>query len=126
MPPLTERLKKYQEEVDLWEKLGRPIRTKERISEIYNENCAKCDKLISNFGVTRCDECGCLVNTSMTLNKLLFANCSCPIGKWDAEIKIEDTKTEIKKEENKIEDLPKVDSQLPPQKQVVVRRCCGN
>ena len=78
MPPLSERIKSYLEELKKWEEAGKPTRSKDSIVEIYDNYCAKCEHLTTSMGMTVCNICGCFCNRSMTINKIALATTTCP------------------------------------------------
>jgi hypothetical protein len=59
---------------------GSPKCTEKEIAERYNI-CKSCDFFQNNI----CTQCGCnLVREKVYMNKLAWADQSCPIGKWKA------------------------------------------
>jgi len=75
-------LKQYQKERKKWKEAGKPIRSKERMEEIYSI-CEKCpffnkeDGIIFDFD--ECDICGCNLHpTDTKLNKIAWATTHCP------------------------------------------------
>lgn len=120
MPPLIERIKAYREELDKWEKAGRPYRSKSEIEFIYKECCEKCEFLTSQMGMNVCDVCGCFINKSLTMNKIALATTHCPIDKWLAKETKENN--EIKQEKNIIMDSTEKNN--PPI--IGGSKCCKN
>lgn len=78
MPPLSERIKSYLAELKKWEDAGKPTRSKDRIAEIYDNCCAKCEHLTTSMGQTICNICGCFISKSMTINKIAWKTTRCP------------------------------------------------
>ena len=102
MPPLSERIKSYREELKKWEDAGKPLRSKEHIEEIFNTYCKNCEFLTTQLKLSVCDICGCFVNERQTLNKIALATTRCPKNppKWIEEInKLEQEKSIVKEEE---------------------------
>ena len=99
MPPLSERIKNYLEELNKWESAGKPTRSIDRIKELY-EVCKGCPNYFDTFGIGgRCNLCGCLINTGVTLNKLSLATTRCPDDppKWIEELEQEKNSIKIEK-----------------------------
>ena len=70
---------RYLAERARWEAAGRPLRSKERMAEIYDEICEPCD----SFADDMCEECGCSVRREgEEMNKLAWATTECPLKKW--------------------------------------------
>jgi hypothetical protein len=101
MPPLSERIKSYREELKKWEESGKPYRSKQEIERIFNTYCKECEFLTTQIGQTVCDICGCFINKSLTLNKIALGTTKCPKDKWDEELKQEKNIVAIKIEEQK-------------------------
>ena len=103
MPPLSERIKSYREELKKWEDAGKPLRSKGRIEEIFNTYCKKCEFLTTQIRLTICDRCGCFINQHQNLNKIAFATTRCPLEqpKWIEEINELEQEKNIGVEEEK-------------------------
>ena len=75
---------RYTRAIVRWIKAGRPIRTEERIADVYEIclNCRAMDKETHS-----CRYCGCRLGTGANplLNKIAMATERCPVGKWDME-----------------------------------------
>lgn len=71
---LTHRLDSYQQEREKWTKAGKPTRTPERIEQLFTAYCKPC----TNYSGTNCKICGCMINTTVGLNKLYWATTKCP------------------------------------------------
>ncbi len=75
LPSVTELAKNYKEERKQWVEAGKPMRTDERILQIYTEKCDPCDFRKKS----RCGICGCFVKPKGTLfNKLAWGTTKCP------------------------------------------------
>ena len=75
LPSITELAKNYAEERKKWVEAGKPIRTDERILEIYTKRCDPCD--FRREG--RCGLCGCFIKPKGTLfNKIAWGTTKCP------------------------------------------------
>ena len=80
-----------------WMAAGMPVRSPERIAELY-QVCNACDKYITTkTGQGRCSLCGCKVNLHGKMNKLLWATESCPLDppKWTADIDVPERTEEM-------------------------------
>lgn len=96
---------RYLEEKAKWKKAGKPVRTDEKIKELFSI-CVSCEhyKKISELSGS-CGICGChLKNTNTSLNKLAWATTKCPLEnpKWEEEqdfqsIQISQKEIEIEK-----------------------------
>lgn len=99
-----------------WIKMGRPVRTPEKIVELYNI-CSSCE----HFQKDRCMECGCYIKKhGIIMNKLALANTRCPLDepKWIEEPGFEpkELPTEIPIDEK---------SSIKDQKIIVPCNVCG-
>ncbi len=75
LPSITELAKNYKEERAKWIEAGKPVRTDERILEIYTQKCEPSDFRQSN----RCGISECFVKPKGTLfNKLAWGTTKCP------------------------------------------------
>lgn len=73
-----------------WVMAGRPVRSPERIAEIFDTLCKPCEffKPTRNPNDGSCEKCGCsLKRRGKLMNKIRLASESCPAGKWAAEVK---------------------------------------
>ena len=83
MHTLFSLLKKYLHARSKWIAAGRPLRTDERIAEIWDNYCSKCDKREAD----KCSMCGCFIRRHGTiLNKLAWGTERCDLGCWEVEI----------------------------------------
>lgn len=86
LPSITELATKYREERKKWVDAGKPVRTDERILQIYNEKCESCDFRRKN----RCGHCGCFVKPKGTmLNKIAWGTTRCAF--WRKPFWLEET-----------------------------------
>ena len=70
---------RYIKERLVWEAANRPLRSKERMVEIYDTICEPCD----SFDDDVCGECGCSIKREgEDMNKLAWATTECPLKKW--------------------------------------------
>jgi hypothetical protein len=76
----------YAKAVRRWNDAGRPVRSQQRVREIYERHCRPC--MFFNDG--HCSICKCHCNTSgvALANKLKMATERCPIipPRWKAEV----------------------------------------
>jgi hypothetical protein len=78
----------YKDEREKWEEAGRPVRSPERIKEIY-DICKECENyifIVPKLG--QCKICTCLLRPKgETMNKIAMATTNCPLDppKWVAE-----------------------------------------
>lgn len=73
---------KWAGAVTKWIRMGRPVRSDERVREIFEKYCQPCELYDSeNHG---CKKCGCNVSTDTAplANKLKLATEECPMGLW--------------------------------------------
>jgi hypothetical protein len=93
-------LQRYRAEKKKWQENGEPVRSDERVAEIYDTFCAPCEKFIPiPFFKERgqCRECTCLLSKDGDdLNKIRWATTECPLGKWSAEEQYREEKSESK------------------------------
>lgn len=90
LPPIAQRIRTYRQERRRWVKAGKPVRSPERVAEIFETLCRPCE----HFRRTRdeagaCAVCGCgIKKAGKLLNKALFATASCPLPqpKWTADV----------------------------------------
>lgn len=76
MPSLIKKAKSFLQSRHEWIKAGRPMRTPEKIKELYNNVCKVCPHYLSS-GYS-CDICGCYINEGTSWNKLAWATTRCP------------------------------------------------
>lgn len=83
---LKDNIVSYEQELDKWEKAGKPVRSPERMKEIFDTHCFHCPYYTGE----KCNICGCLINLTTGLNKLRWATTYCPHDppKWTADIPI--------------------------------------
>ena len=86
------RVGRYAAEIQTWLAAGRPVRSDERVREIYETICRPCEHF--NQERERCKACGCKLGLSRRalFNKLRMATTSCPLDepKWIAEVPMAD------------------------------------
>jgi hypothetical protein len=76
-------IERYKEERQKWIEEGQPVRSPERVEEIFNNYCKPCPKFIpiplfSNRG--QCGKCSCLLSSdSDKMNKIQWATTRCPL-----------------------------------------------
>ncbi len=86
LPSTTELAKNYATERKKWVEAGKPVRTDERILQIYNEKCEPCDFRRKN----RCGFCGCFIKPKGTkLNKIAWGTTRCAF--WRKPFWLEET-----------------------------------
>ena len=61
-----------------WIAAGWPVRSNEEVQRLYNDVCQPCPHFQRKDEKTRCALCGCRLNTTRGMNKLLWATESCP------------------------------------------------
>lgn len=79
----------YKEENRKWNDSGNPLRTPERINELF-QICSQCPHFVKLPLITtgQCSICSCFIKQhSNTLNKLAWATTECPDSpkRWEAE-----------------------------------------
>lgn len=104
-------LSQYIEEKKKWKEAGKPVRSIQRIQELYNicKGCEHFNKLTSKTG--QCKICTCFLRQNSTnKNKLAFATTRCPLEepKWTEEIILEQTEEAVE--------------EIPPQPQQFIQR----
>lgn len=82
---ITGRVLRWGRAVARWIRHGRPVRSNEQVEALY-AICESCNVFDRKKSI--CTICDCNVNlsTHATLNKLLMATESCPLGKWDVSV----------------------------------------
>jgi hypothetical protein len=83
--PLTlfSLFQKYRHARSKWIAAGRPLRSDERIAEIWDTHCKNCP----NREADHCKLCGCFIKRhGTTLNKIAWASEDCPAGLWSIDI----------------------------------------
>jgi len=85
-------VQQYEKEKRIWKKARKPIRSKERMEEIYSI-CEKCPFFNKGQGMVpgmdQCDICKCNLNpSSETLNKIAWGTTHCPDdpSRWGADV----------------------------------------
>lgn len=80
-------LQNYYGAVRNWIFHGRPVRSKERQQEIFDQFCSKCEKYDPEKHA--CKVCGCKVAAggAALKNKLAMATEGCPLGFFPADVK---------------------------------------
>ena len=119
---------RYVKERIKWELAGKPMRSEERIREIFHQICKPCP----HFGGDHCKVCGCYLREDLTkpkFNKIAWATTHCPDDppKWieelEADVDEEKAQEMAEKEVEEMEKPPQiVVRQRPAQKQ---SGCCG-
>lgn len=68
-----------------WVAAGKPVRSQERILQIFDQHCSKCERYDPDRHA--CKNCGCAVSevAEPLNNKLAMATESCPLGQFPAE-----------------------------------------
>jgi len=74
MPSLIKQAETYLAERKKWADAGKPMRSQERIEELY-QICKECEHFRSYY----CGICGCYINKGTKFNKLLYATTICPL-----------------------------------------------
>ena len=88
---ISKRLIRYGSAIQRWIAAGRPVRSDERVREIFDTLCRPC----THFDAKRqtCRLCGCYVRRSGTAftNKLKMATERCPLNppKWVEEVPVQ-------------------------------------
>jgi hypothetical protein len=88
MPGYGKRYKTLKSAKARWEEAGKPVRSDERVQEIYDQHCSQCPMLTATLLGEACKLCGCkLSREGNWLNKLRWATESCPLEqpKWTAD-----------------------------------------
>lgn len=77
-----EKVKNYYGAVRRWVANGKPSRSPEEITKLFEENCKGCERYDSEKHA--CKNCGCTVSTdsSPLANKLAMASERCPLGRF--------------------------------------------
>ena len=78
---MIKKINQFIQEYIKWKKSGHPIRTQERVNELFiicsSNECKNYNKKDEDSG--GCNICGCTLNKEMTgLNKLLWSTTKCP------------------------------------------------
>lgn len=84
-PALPLRVLSYAAAVAKWLAEGRPVRTQEHVSHLYDKKCGPCPmrQTTSQPEVSYCGPCGCVLsNDPSVTNKLYFATEHCPLGEF--------------------------------------------
>lgn len=81
-PGILRRAMTYTEAVIEWAAAGRPERSQDEITQIYEKNCSKCKRFDSDKRL--CLDCGCRVSDkgAALFNKIRMATQHCPKGYW--------------------------------------------
>jgi hypothetical protein len=74
MPNTWTRMKSYADSYIHWNLAGRPMRSQEKIDQIFKEQCEKCEM----YNGYACKICGCYINQRKYLNKIAWATTRCP------------------------------------------------
>jgi hypothetical protein len=74
-----ETAKRFAIAMAKWTAAGFPVRSDEEVNRLHEQVCTPCKNYQSRGdGVGRCGLCGCRLNLSRGMNKLLWATESCP------------------------------------------------
>lgn len=78
-----DKIKNYFGAVRRWVAHGKPVRSDDRVVQIYEEYCKTCDRYDPDAHA--CKNCGCSVSTDSSPlgNKLKMATEVCPLGLWE-------------------------------------------
>lgn len=86
-PPPQARMMSYAQAIMRWMRAGRPVRSDERVADIYETICRPCPHFDEDRSV--CRICGCFVRRdgAAFLNKLRMAteSCSADPPRWQPE-----------------------------------------
>jgi hypothetical protein len=79
---MTRKVMRYTIALSRWIKIGRPVREKMEIVNIFENYCQQCEMFEKK--TSSCIHCGCRVNKSQIapLNKLAMATEHCSLEKW--------------------------------------------
>lgn len=79
---LGDKIGNYFGAVRRWVASGRPTRTPEEITTLFNDHCSGCDRYDKK--THSCKNCGCKVTTDLSplSNKLAMATEHCPLGRF--------------------------------------------
>ncbi len=101
----------YQEEKQKWKEAGEPLRSPEKIQELFNI-CNSCEhKIVVSPRILQCGICTCLLRPQGNkANKLAYATTRCPLeeAKW-----VEEPGYEQKKAEPEAPAQPQFNSRKP-------------
>jgi hypothetical protein len=92
MPGYGKRYKSLKKAHQRWVEAGKPVRSDERVAEIYDQHCSQCPLLTETKMGQACKLCGCLLSRERNfMNKLKWATEGCPLPdpKWTSEIGVE-------------------------------------
>jgi hypothetical protein len=92
MPGYGKRYKSLKSAHQKWSAAGKPVRTDERVAEIYDQHCSQCPMLKETVAGQACSLCGCLLSRERNfMNKLRWATEACPDKppRWMSEIPVE-------------------------------------
>ncbi len=78
------RVTKYLAARKQWVTAGKPTRSKEEMSNIFENFCKPCDRFTRRKnGTGVCTECDCNLSTEpYQVNKLWMTTEKCPLEKW--------------------------------------------
>jgi len=87
LPSFKDCAKRYSKAVRRWIRFGRPVRSAERVQEIFETICGPCPDF--NAKKKRCRVCGCRTSSGniALINKIKMATERCPKNKFLAEVK---------------------------------------
>jgi len=73
---------RYTRALSRWIKAGRPVRSEEEITRIFETFCEPCEARDAES--SSCRYCGCRVNLTQSamMNKIAMATEECPVDKW--------------------------------------------
>jgi hypothetical protein len=127
-PTTLQMLQNYLMARSEWINLGQPLRSQERIDEIFNI-CKVCEHyqkspldntlltkyIIQNDGMG-CAVCGCFINNQKEWNKIAWATTRCPLEspKWVAEENLPPPPPKLPEPEKVAETSPQETPEQPP------------
>ncbi|MCR9116082.1 MAG: hypothetical protein NXI22_03935 [bacterium] len=78
--PILSKAAVYGVAVARWMLAGRPVRSDEEVTEIFDNLCGPCE----HFNGDSCDKCGCKISKSRSAmqNKIRMSTEHCPIKLW--------------------------------------------
>ena len=83
---IVDKVGNFTSAIKHWVAAGRPVRSDDRVQEIFDKHCSKC----SMYDPVKkaCKSCGCAVNkSSFPLgNKLKMATQTCPLGQFGMDL----------------------------------------
>jgi hypothetical protein len=90
LPSLIRQAGNFRVAYARWRAAGRPLRSPERVDELFTDVCTKCPSesfIPTGVDTGRCVECGCwLKRSTMFLNKLAWPTEACPNDHFSNEV----------------------------------------